>query len=150
MPKVIQNVSSSIVVLSYPNHRFRVRLTPGRKSSIPDEVYDEMKYDSGALEMLANGAIKFVVNTEEEQEEIAGFTDVAGDRVIMTPEEVEKLLKEGTVAEFSEVIKNASQVTRETIANLAVKFSIADSVRTALIKKYCGVDVIQTLSLQQD
>ena len=63
--------------------------------------------------------------------------------------DIKKLLTEETVSELNRILTDASANLKSRIVEEAINLSIADAARTALIKKHCGVDIVNSLSLQR-
>ena len=63
--------------------------------------------------------------------------------------DAEILVTKKTVQELALVLKDASTAMKEKVVTAAIKHSIADPARVALIKTHCGVDVLNALSLQR-
>ena len=52
------------------------------------------------------------------------------------------------ITEFAKFIPNAAEAEKETAVKLAIEKGITNSGFTALIKKYCGVDVISAINMK--
>ena len=61
----------------------------------------------------------------------------------------EDILTKNTVQDLAKVLKEASPAMKEKIVAAAIKNSIMDAARVALIKQHCGIDVLQALTLQR-
>ena len=52
-------------------------------------------------------------------------------------------------SKFAKFLPNATMAEKDTVVKLAVDNGITDGGFTALIKKYCGVDVISALNIKR-
>ena len=52
------------------------------------------------------------------------------------------------ITAFAKFIPTAAQGEKDTVVKLAIEKGITNSAFTALIKKYCGVDVINAISIK--
>ena len=137
----IKNISTATAVLSVPEIKFHRTLTPGRIIPITQEEYDNLLFDPGVQNMIRAGYIK--VDGVEEGAELE-----VNKASILDRTEIEKMLVERDIAKFAKYIPQASPAAREAIISIAVDNNITDNAFTALIKKYCGVDVINAISVK--
>jgi hypothetical protein len=63
--------------------------------------------------------------------------------------EIEEMMANRNIVAFAKYIPNASPAAKEVIVNYAVANNIVDNAFTALIKKYCDVDVINAISIKR-
>ena len=135
-----KNIGSSTVYVIAPDMKFHRKLVPGRELPLSQEVYDELTFDPGFQNLIQAGCLR-----------ISGIEENAGE-IIETPytvlsrDEIKILYVQKNYKEFAETLRNASPATKESIANLAVEMRIADAGFTTLIKKYCGVDVLEAIA----
>lgn len=143
MSKVkIKNTSNYRISIILDNVRYRRDLNPGAETAIPDDAFEEFNYDNGCRNYVRNGFIKVITEDEGIKEAIPEMPkDVDIDAEI--------LLTKKTVQELALVLKDASPAMKEKIIAAAIKHSIADPGRVALIKTHCGVDVLNALNLQR-
>jgi hypothetical protein len=137
----VKNISSATVVLSVPEISFNRSLAPGRVVPITQEDYDNLVFDPGVQNMIRGGYIKFEGLEEGTELEV----NEAG---IKEKGEIEKMLISRDIAAFAKFIPTASPAAKETIVQCAVENNITDNAFTALIKKYCGIDVINSISIK--
>lgn len=137
----VKNISSATVVLSVPEISFNRSLAPGRVVPITQEDYDNLVFDPGVQNMIRGGYIKFEGLEEGTELEV----NTAG---IKEKGEIEKMLISRDIAAFAKFIPTASPAAKETIVQCAVENNITDNAFTALIKKYCGIDVINSISIK--
>lgn len=137
----IKNISTATAVLSVPEIKFHRTLIPGRVIPITREEYDNLLFDPGVQNMLHAGYIKI----EGIEESIAPEVNKVS---ILDRTEIEKMLIERDIVKFAKYIPQASPAAREAIIAIAVDNNITDNAFTALIKKYCGVDVINAISIK--
>ena len=136
----LKNVSSATVVITLPDIRFNRTLQPGRVIAVTREEYDDMMFDSGVQNLLRAGYIRF--NGLDEQEESVVVEDV------LEAPAVEKMIADRNITAFAQFIPTASVAEKETAVKYAVANNVTDGAFTALIKKYCGVDVISAIAIK--
>ena len=137
----VKNISSATVVLSVPEISFNRSLAPGRVVPVSQEDYDNLVFDPGVQNMIRGGYIKFEGLEEGTELEV----NAAG---IKEKGEIEKMIISRDIAAFAKFIPTASPAAKETIVQCAVENNITDNAFTALIKKYCGIDVINSISIK--
>ena len=136
----LKNVSSATVVVSLPDIRFNRTLAPGRIVTVEKDIYEEMMFDTGVQNLLRAGYIRFDGVPEEE-------TSVIVDEVL-DYKAIEKMIDDRDITAFAKFIPNASVAEKETVVKYAVDTNVTDNAFTALIKKYCGVDVINAIAIK--
>ena len=139
---VIKNLSSYKVGINLANVRFRRDLTPGQSCPLAPDVFEEFNYDPGCRAMVRAGVLKVITESEEIREQLVETAEIVEI-------DIKKLLVEETVSELNRVLNEASDNLKSRIVEEAIKLSIADAARVALIKKHCGVDIVNSLSLQR-
>ena len=142
MSKVkIKNTSTYRISIILDNVRYRRDLNPGAEAVMPEEVFEEFNYDNGCRNYVRNGFIKVITEDEVIKEAIPEMpkdVDLDADEVV-----------KNSVQELAKVLKDASSSMKEKIVAAAIKHSIADPARVALIKTHCGIDVLQAMNLQR-
>ena len=138
----IKNISTNLVSLYVPNIHFNRELMPGREIPVSQEEYEELTFDAGFMS-LVNGHYLKVIGVEEEQ-----AVEVVEN--VFEASEIEKMLVSGDVTKFAKFIPNATEAEKESAVTLAVEHKITNGGIVALIKKYCGVDVIQAIAAKHD
>ena len=143
MAKVkIKNTSNYRISIILDNVRYRRDLGPGQETAIPEDAFEEFNYDNGCRNYVRNGFIKVITDDEVIKESIPEMPkDVDMDAEI--------LVTKKTVQELALVLKDASPAMKEKVVAAAIKHSIADPARVALIRTHCGVDVLNALNLQR-
>lgn len=139
----VKNISSGNVVLIAPNLRFRRELLPGRKIPLTNEEYEELSFDSGFAALL-NGHYVKIEGVEEDAQAI----EINGADHIYDTTMIAKMLDDGDVTSFAKFIPTAAQAEKDTAVKLAIEKGITNNGFTALIKKYCGVDVIEAINFK--
>lgn len=139
----IKNIGTATVTVLANEYKFRRKLVPGRSVPVPDEVYDALTYDPGFQAFVRGGFIK-VENVNAEEQEI-----IESDNIIVAADDIKLMFQNKDITQFSKVIPNASPATKEAIVKLAVEMRAVDNVFVALIKKYCGIDIIQAIAAQE-
>lgn len=137
----IKNISSATVVISVPEISFNRTLVPGRSIPITKEIYDDLLFEPGVQNMIRGGYI--VVSGVEEGAEVDVNKESIKDKT-----SIEAMILNKDITAFAKYIPNASPAARETIVQCAVDNNITDNAFTALIKKYCGVNVITAIAMK--
>ena len=138
----IKNISTNLVSLYAPNIHFNRELMPGREIPVSQEEYEELTFDAGFMS-LVNGHYLKILGVEEEQ-----AVEVVED--IFEASEIEKMLVNGDITKFAKFIPNATEAEKESAVTLAVEHKITNAGIVALIKKYCGIDVISAIAAKHD
>ena len=138
----LKNISSATVVINYTNGQEKTRsLLPGRTIALTNAEYEDLMYEPGIQNMIRGGYIR--------------IDGVAEDRAaVETPEnvkdrdEIVRMLEARDITAFAQYIKVAPAAAKETIVQYVVEHNITDPAFVSLIKTYCGVDVIQAISVK--
>jgi hypothetical protein len=138
----LKNISSATVVVGSTNGNIKTRsLAPGRVITLTPEEYEDLMYEPGVQNMIRGGYIK-IEGVEEDR------------AVIETPwnvkerDEIIKMLDNRDITAFAKYITVATSAAKDTIVQYVVENNITDNAFTALIKKYCDVDVIQAIAVK--
>ena len=138
----LKNISSATVVIGSVNSSIRSRsLAPNRVITLTPEEYEDLMYEPGIQNMIRGGYIK-IEGVEEDR------------AVIETPwnvkerDEIIKMLDNRDITAFAKYITVATSAAKDTIVQYVVENNITDNAFTALIKKYCDVDVIQAIAVK--
>ena len=67
---------------------------------------------------------------------------------VMDKDEIIKIINNRDITAFAKYIKVAPSAAKDTIVQYVVENNITDNAFTALIKTYCGIDVIQAISVK--
>ena len=138
----IKNVSTSLVSLYVPAIRLNRELNPGRAIPVSEEEYEELTFDPGFM-ALVNGHYVVIegIETENQVAEVGPVFDAS---------KIEKMLLEKDVTNFAKFIPTATEAEKESAVTLAVEHKITHSGIVALIKKYCGVDIINAINMKHE
>lgn len=138
----LKNISSATVVIGSTNGEIRSRsLAPGRIITLTPSEYEDLMYEPGVQNMIRGGYIR-IDGVQEERAVIETPTNVKDK------DEIIKMIDDRDVTAFAKYIKIAPSAAKETIVQYVVDNNITDNAFTALIKTYCGVDVIQAISVK--
>lgn len=136
----LKNVSSATV--NIVNGKFRRELVPGREVPIDHETYDDLMFDPGFNNLVKGHYIKITGISEEE--------------AVVSPEEniydvsmISKMFDNKDYTGFAKFIPTATAAEKETAVKLAVDKGITDNAFTALIQKYCNVDVVSAFDIKR-
>ena len=138
----IKNISTSLVSLYVPNIHFNRELMPGREIPVSQEEYEELTFDTGFMSLVSGHYVK-ITGVEEEQ-----AVEVVDD--VFEASEIEKMLVNNDVTAFAKFIPHATDAEKESAVTLAVDHKITSSGIVALIKRYCGIDVISAIAAKHD
>ena len=138
----IKNISTSLVSLYVPNIHFNRELMPGREIPVSQEEYEELTFDTGFMS-LVNGHYVKITGVEEEQ-----AVEVVDD--VFEASDIEKMLVNNDVTAFAKFIPHATDAEKESAVTLAVEHKVTNAGIVALIKKYCGIDVINAIAAKHD
>ena len=138
----LKNISSATVVIGSSNGNIRSRsLTPNRIITLTPAEYEDLMYEPGVQNMIRGGYIK-IEGVQEDRAVIETPTNV------MEKDEIIKMIKDKDITAFAKYIQIAPSAAKDTIVQYVVDNNITDNAFTALIKKYCDIDVIQAISVK--
>lgn len=138
----LKNISSATVIIGSANSSIRSRsLAPNRVITLTPEEYEDLMYEPGIQTMIRGGYIS-ISGVEEDRAVIATPMNVK------EKDEIVKMLENKDIVAFSRYIKIAPSAARDSIVQYVVEHNITDNAITALIKKYCDVDVIQAIAIK--
>ena len=138
----IKNVSTSLVSLYAPAIKLNRELTPGRSIPVTDEEYEELTFDPGFM-ALVNGHYIVVEGVDADRQ-------VAEVGPVFEAGKIQKMLLENNITEFAKFIPNATDAEKDSVVTLAVEHKITNQGFVTLIKKYCGVDIIDAIAKKHD
>lgn len=138
----LKNISSATVVIGSPNSTVHSRsLAPNRVITLTPSEYEDLMYEPGIQNMIRGGYIK-IDGVQEDRAVIETPTNVK------EKDEIIKMIEDKDVTAFAKYIKIAPSAAKDTIVQYVVDHNITDNAFTALIKTYCGIDVIQAISVK--
>ena len=136
----LKNISTATV--NIVSDRFRRELVPGRVVPINQSIYEDLMFDPGFNNLVKGHYIKVDGISEEE--------------AVVTPEEkvfdvaaIEKMFDTKDYSSFAKFMPTATMAEKDTVVKLAVDKGITDGAFTALIKKYCNVDVVSAFDIKR-
>ena len=138
----IKNISSYTLYVIAPDFKFHRKLMPNREVGVSQEIYDELTFDNGFEKLVRNGSLK-VTGVDETVSEVINVPFET-----LSPAEIKKIYEDKDYAKFTKVIQKASPATKESMVSVAVEMRISDNAFISLIKKYCGVNIIEAISVQ--
>ena len=138
----LKNISSATVVVGSTNGTMHSRsLAPGRIITLTPTEYEDLMYEPGIQNMIRGGYIK-IDGVQEDRAVIETPTNVK------EKDEIIKMIDNKDITAFAKYIKVAPSAAKDTIVQYVVENNITDNAFTALIKTYCGIDVIQAISVK--
>lgn len=134
---MLKNISTATVYVV--SDRFRRELVPGRAVPISRAVYDDLMFDPGFINLVEGHYVK-ITGVEEDKAVIENEENVFDFEMIA------KMFDEKDYVGFAKFIPTATAAEKDSVIEIAVKKGITDNGFTALIKKYCNVDVIAAIN----
>lgn len=134
---MLKNISTATVYVV--SDKFRRELVPGRAVPISRAVYDDLMFDPGFINLVEGHYIK-VTGVEEDK------AVIENEKNVFDFEMIAKMFDEKDYVGFAKFIPTATAAEKDSVIELAVKKGITDNGFTALIKKYCNVDVIAAIN----
>lgn len=133
----IKNISTATV--NIVSDKFRRELVPGRVVPINYSIYEDLMFDPGFNNLISGHFIRIdgIENENAVVEQTGNIYDVAA---------INAMFDKKDYAGFAKFIPNATMAEKDTVIKLAVDKGITDNGFTALIKKYCDVDVIAAIN----
>ena len=71
---------------------------------------------------------------------------IANTEKVYEADEIKSILEKRDITAFAKLITNATPAEREAIKKYAVELRVTDAAFATLIKKYCGVDIVESIS----
>lgn len=136
----LTNVGTATVSLFFPNIRWSRELIPGRAVPVSQEDYEEMTVDPGFMALVNGHFIKVEGIAENEQVEEVGTVVSAAD--------IAAMFDKNDITGFAKFIPNATTAEKDSVVNIAIDKGITSPAFTALIKKYCDVDIINAINMK--
>ena len=135
----LKNISTATV--SVVCDKFRRELAPGRIVPITREIYDELMFDPGFNNLLI-GHYVYVDGIEEDK----AVTE--SEKNVFDVDAINQMFENKDYVSFAKFLPTATSAEQETVIKLAIDKGITDNGFTALINKYCGVDVISAFNIK--
>lgn len=134
---MLKNISTATVYVV--NSSFRRELVPGRSVPITRQVYDDLMFDPGFINLVEGHYIQ-ITGVEDEDAVILNQRDVYDVAAIA------RMFNNKDYTSFARFLPNATSAEKDTVVQIAVDKGITDNGFTALIKKYCDVDIISAIN----
>lgn len=134
---MLKNISTATVYVV--SDRFRRELVPGRAVPISRAVYDDLMFDPGFINLVEGHYVK-ITGVEEDK------AVIENEQNVFDFEMIAKMFDEKDYVGFAKFIPTATAAEKDSVVEIAVKKGITDNGFTALIKKYCDVDVIAAIN----
>ena len=137
----VKNISSATIDLILPFINFRRKLDSGRTIYVSEDELYELNNDAGFAAMVREHYIQIEGLEENEMPELVSGT-------VYTAQDIGAMLDKLDVTAFAKFIPNAAPAEKETAIKLAIDKGITNPAITALIKKYCDIDVINAINMK--
>lgn len=134
---MLKNISTATVYVV--SDKFRRELVPGRAVPISRAVYDDLMFDPGFINLVEGHYVR--ITGVEEDEAV-----IENEKNVFDFEMIAKMFDEKDYVGFAKFIPTATAAEKDSVIEIAVKKGITDNGFTALIKKYCDVDVIAAIN----
>ena len=134
---MLKNISTATVYVV--SDKFRRELVPGRAVPISRAVYDDLMFDPGFINLVEGHYVK-ITGVEEDK------AVIENEQNVFDFEMIAKMFDEKDYVGFAKFIPTATAAEKDSVIEIAVKKGITDNGFTALIKKYCNVDVIAAIN----
>lgn len=136
----LKNISTATV--NIVSDKFRRELVPGRTVPISQSIYEDLMFDPGFNNLVSGHYIR--IDGVENDNAV-----VIDESPVFDVEVVKEMFEKKDYSKFAKFLPNATMAEKDTVVKLAVDNGITDGGFTALIKKYCGVDVISALNIKR-
>lgn len=133
----ITNISTALAVLVLPDLHFRREITPGRKISISNEIYDALTFDPGFNGMLQDHYFK-----------IEGLPETQEAVQVVESSKIAEMYDKQDITAFAKFIPTAAQAEKEAAVQIAIEKGVTTPVFVNLLKKYCDADIVQSILLK--
>lgn len=140
----VKNVSTATIVLLSSDLRVRRELQPGRAVVVNEELYEDLSFNPGFSNLIQGHYITAHNLDEKETAETkntAAVYDVA---------KIKEMFAKEDITSFAKFIATAADGEKDTVVKLAIDMGITNNGFTALIKKYCNVDVIKAIAMKHE
>lgn len=134
---MLKNISTATVYVV--SDKFRRELVPGRAVPISRAVYEDLMFDPGFINLVEGHYVR-ITGVEEDK------AVIENEQNVFDFEMIAKMFDEKDYVGFAKFIPTATAAEKDSVIEIAVKKGITDNGFTALIKKYCNVDVIAAIN----
>lgn len=136
----MKNISSGTVIVAVPDISFRRELLPNRVVPVTQDEYNSLVFDPGVDALIQGHYIKFD-GVEEDEAPVTASP-------IYEASNIKKMLEDEDVAAFTRFLPKATEAEKESVIKLATDLKVTNNAFIALIKKYCGVDIMSAINIQ--
>ena len=136
----LKNISTATV--NIVSDKFRRELVPGRIVPISQSIYEDLMFDPGFNNLVSGHYIR--IDGVEDSNAV-----VIDESPVFDVEAVKEMFEKKDYTKFAKFLPNATMAEKDTVVKLAVDNGVTDGGFTALIKKYCDVDVISALNIKR-
>ena len=136
----MKNISSGTVIVAVPDISFRRELLPNRIVPVTQDEYNSLVFDPGVDALIQGHYIKFD-GVEEDEAPVTASP-------IYEASNIKKMLEDEDIAAFTRFLPKATEAEKESVIKLATELKVTNNAFIALIKKYCGVDIMSAINIQ--
>lgn len=138
----IKNVSSALLYIVFPDLKIHRQLRPNQSFRVSAEDYDNMIFDAGFSSMIDEHFLSVKADAGEKTK-----NDIVETKVFDAAT-IKAMYENNDFTGFAKFIPNAAPAEKDTAAQLAIDMGITNGAFVELIKKYCGVDVINSINIK--
>lgn len=140
----VKNRSASVVIYNIPDANIRRTFTPGEVKKIKYSELEQLTYQPGGVEILAN----FLQILDEK--EVQAFGIQAQPEYYMSEQQIVDLLRTGSLDAFLDALDFAPQGVLDLIKKLSVQLPLNDVAKRKAIKDKLGFDVEAAVRLIEE
>lgn len=138
----IKNVSSAIVYIVFPDLKIHRQLRPNQSFGVSAEDYDNMIFDAGFSSMIDEHFISVKSDNSEKPK------NAVPTEKIYDIDAIKAMYANNDFSGFAKFIPTAAPAEKDTAVQLAIDMKVTDNAFIHLIKKYCGVDIINSINIK--
>lgn len=135
----VKNISTAHVYIKSDN--FRRDLMPGREIPLKRSEYEDLMFDPGFNNLLT--AHYLAISGVNDDDAVALQTGEIYD-----VEKIAKMFDEKDYTQFAKFLPTSTAAEKDTVIKIATEKGITDNGFTALIKKYCNVDIVSAINFK--
>ena len=131
----VKNRSASAVIYKIIEDGIRREFAPGETKKLPESELTKLTYQAGGRTLIAD----YLLITDDAVLEDLGI--VPEDEYFMTEQDVVKVIKEGSLEEFLDVLDFAAVGTIDLLKTLSVSIPLDNYEKKKALKEKTGFDV---------
>lgn len=140
---IVKNRTNSVAGYKVPDLGVRRIFQPGEKKEISMEELRKLSYVPGGMYLLQN---QFIIENKEAVNELLYNVE---PEYFYSDEEIIKLFKKGTLAQFLDCLDFAPEGVIDSIKQLAVSTKLNDVQKRQAILEKTGFDVTKAIEIEE-